>query len=159
MTCREVLDVVEAVAAGDLEPDAVLRAHLESCPRCASALASARRLETALAAWPAPPAPARFTPTVIAHIRRERWRTEQNVDRLFNVAIAVAVLLVAGGVLALLNLGGVIALASAGWTLLGGAAGSAVQQTAPAFGTYVAAVGLLVSALGMWWWAERRLLL
>jgi hypothetical protein len=32
----------------------------------------------------------------------------------------------------------------------------AAIDAAPAIGTYVSAAGLLVSALVMWWWAERR---
>ena len=57
LTCEDALDLVEPVAAGDLEVDAALRAHFETCPRCASALASARRIEAALSAQDAPPAP------------------------------------------------------------------------------------------------------
>ena len=107
VTCSDVLHLVEAVAAGDLEVDDRLRAHLETCPSCASALASARRLEAALQARPSPPAPAQFTTAVLAKIRHERWRSEERVDRIFNVAIAAAVLLVVGSVLALTNVDGV----------------------------------------------------
>ena len=35
MTCDDVLEIVEAIAAGDVEVDSALRAHLETCPRCA----------------------------------------------------------------------------------------------------------------------------
>ena len=48
MTCQELTDFVEPIAAGDLEPDAEMRAHFETCPLCASELASARRIETAV---------------------------------------------------------------------------------------------------------------
>ena len=157
MTCRDVLDLVEPIAAGDQNVQPSVRAHVESCPRCASALASARRIELALAAHEPPGAPVRFTPTVLARIRRERWRTEQNVDRLFNVAVAAALILVAGGVLALLNLSGVMAAGRLGWSVLTTITGEAVAHAVPFVATYVAAAGLLASALGMWWWAERRL--
>ncbi len=60
MTCRDVIDQVEAFAAGDQQPDEAARAHLETCPRCASALADARRIETFLMAWPAPRGPGPF---------------------------------------------------------------------------------------------------
>src|SRR5918996_889703 len=100
MICKDVLELAEPIAAGDLQPAENVRAHLESCPRCAGALASARRLEAALSALEPPPAPETFTPSVLQRIRRERWRSEQHVDRLFNVAIAAALVLVVGGVAA-----------------------------------------------------------
>ncbi|MGH2604849.1 MAG: hypothetical protein ACRDJ9_36325, partial [Dehalococcoidia bacterium] len=118
LTCQDALDVVEPIAAGDLEVDAALRFHFETCPRCASALASARRLETALAGRDAPAAPPGFTTAVVARVRRERWRSEQHVDRIFNVGIAAAILLVLGAVAALLNVSGVLSTAAAVWQLL-----------------------------------------
>ena len=39
-------------------------------------------------------APAAFASMVVARVRNERWRSEQHVDRVFNVEIAVAVLLI-----------------------------------------------------------------
>jgi anti-sigma factor RsiW len=157
--CARALDVVEAIAAGDLELDAVLRAHFESCPRCSAALASARRLETALAARPAPAAPARFTPTVLSRIRRERWRAEQRVDRLFNVAIAAAALLVVGGIFAMFNVNTLLGASQTTWKVLSTMSLSAVEGAAPSVPIYIGSAGLLVSALAMWWWAERRMTL
>ena len=84
MTCAALLDLVDAIAAGDLEPDHEMRAHLESCPTCAAELASARRIEALLAARAAPEAPPRFTVAVQHRIRTERWNAEQRVDRIFN---------------------------------------------------------------------------
>ena len=156
MTCREAIDLVEAIAAGDVALEGASREHFESCPRCASALASARRIEAVLAAQEAPGAPAAFTPMLMNRIRRERWRSEQAVDRLFNVAILAAVILMAGGVLALLNLEDVMAVASRVGTVLA-TASSGPRTSGPTFSTYVGAIGLFISALGMWWWAERRL--
>jgi hypothetical protein len=157
MTCKDAIDLVEAIAAGDLELVGEPLEHVESCPRCAAALASARRIEAVLAAQDTPPAPPRFTPLVMARIRRERWRSEQAVDRLFNVAIVAAVLLVSGGVLALLNLNQVLAVAARLWTAFAEASVASSKAAVPTIGTYVAAIGLFTSALGMWWWAERRL--
>ncbi|HEX2458289.1 MAG TPA: hypothetical protein VHI99_31630 [Vicinamibacterales bacterium] len=157
MTCHDVLDLVDAIAGGDADVAPDVRAHLETCPGCAAALAAARRIELALSAGEAPLAPATFTAAVIARIRRERWRSEQQVDRLFNVAIAAAILLVIGGALALLNVGSVMNLASGTWMLVSALGGEAALQAQPLLVTYAAAAGLLMSALGMWWWAERRL--
>ena len=157
MTCKDVTELVEAIAAGDLEPTAQLRAHVESCPGCASALASARRLEAVLSAPKPPPAPARFVPVVLQRVRRERWRAEQQVDRLFNLAMVAALVIVAGGVFALMNVSGVVAAASETVAVIASVRGEVARQAAPSVNTYIAAGGLLASALGMWWWAERRL--
>lgn len=157
MTCTDALHLVEAIAAGDLAVDETVRTHFETCPRCASALASARRLESALQARPKPQAPARFTQTVLGRIRQERWRSEQRVDRVFNVAIVVAVLLVAGGVAALTNVDAMLGAARTLWGFVAAVGGQALQTAAPMLLTYIAAAGLLMSALAMWWWADRRL--
>ncbi len=157
MQCRDVLELVEPIAAGDLLPDDEVRAHLQSCPRCAGALASARRVETLLSSMEIVPAPAAFVSAVLQRIRRDSWRSEQNVDRLFNVAMVAAVVFVVGGVAALLNVDGVLAFAGSVWIFLKDSTREAARTAAPTAGTYVAAIGLLVSALGMWWWADRRL--
>jgi len=157
MTCKDVIELVEAIAAGDLEPTAELRAHVETCPHCASALASARRLEAALAAQDSPPAPERFVPLLLQRVRRERWRAEQQVDRLFNLAMVAALVIVVGGVFALMNVSGVVAAASETVSIIASVRGEVARQAAPSVNTYIAAGGLLASALGMWWWAERRL--
>ena len=83
----------------------------------------------------------------------------QQVDRLFNVAIVVALILMAGGAFALMNVSGLMAAAGIAWSVFSGASGQVVHQASTTLGTYVAGAGLLVSALGMWWWAERRLTL
>jgi anti-sigma factor RsiW len=157
VTCKDALELVDAIASGDVEVDQHAREHFETCPRCASALASARRVEALLMARAAPPAPARFTQGVVQRIRRERWRAEQQVDWLFNIAIVVAVLVIVGGVVALTNLDGLLALGAATWTLMTSAGGEVARQAAPTLGTYVAAGGLLASTLVVWWWAERKL--
>jgi anti-sigma factor RsiW len=155
MTCKEALELVEPIAAGDLEPGAAARAHFESCPRCAGALASARRLEAALERREAPDAPPRFTAIVVQRIHRERWRAEQNVDRVFNLALAAALVLVVGGIFAVMNVSGVISAAAGTWALITTVGSQVARDAAPSLNTYIAAACLLVSALGMWWWAER----
>ena len=157
MNCKEALELVEPIAAGDVVADAAARAHFESCPMCAAALASARRLEMMLAGREVAVAPARFTGAVLQRLRRERWRSEQHVDRLFNAAIGVALLLIGGGILALMNLSGVMAAAAGAWTATATLGQQFARSAAPTLNTYVAAVLLLMSALGMWWWAERNL--
>jgi methylthioribose-1-phosphate isomerase len=52
-------------------------------------------------------------------------------------------------------------LAGANWLVNAVASATAEMavRAAPAIGTYVGAVGVLMTALLMWWWAERRLTL
>jgi len=157
MTCTEALELVEPIAAGDLAADAVARAHFETCPGCAAQLASARRLDALLASREPFRPPPRCAAVVLQRIRRERWRAEQQVDRLFNVAIGAALLLIGGGLLALMNVGGVLAAAGGTWTAVAALASYIAREAAPSLNTYIAGILLLVSALGMWWYAERTL--
>jgi anti-sigma factor RsiW len=156
MTCKDAVQFIEAIAAEEIQPTPELRAHFESCPACASALAAARRLEALLAANSPPLAPDRFVAVVLQRVRRERWRMEQNVDRLFNVAMIAALLIVALGVFALMNLSGVIAASDGAWSALTTLGGQMAEKMVPAVNTYIAAAGLLLTALAMWWWAERK---
>jgi hypothetical protein len=72
--------------------------------------------------------------------------------------MVAAVVLMAGGVLAMMNIDVVMGIAASAWGVFRGGMQATVQDAAPTVGTYVAAAGLLASALGMWWWAERRLI-
>jgi len=157
MTCREVQDLVEGVAAGDLVADAAFQAHVETCVTCAAALASARAIEAALASRPAPAAPAQFEAAVAARIRREHWRAEQQVDRAFNAAVAVGVLAIVTGALALFNLASVTAaITSAAGTLAAAASQSLARpaEQAPPLWSYALACALLGTSLLVWRWAE-----
>jgi anti-sigma factor RsiW len=137
--------------------DGAVRAHLETCPRCAAALAAARRVETLLAARSAPAAPAEFTQAVMVRIRRERWRAEQHVDRIFNVAIVAALVLVVGAIAALFNVNEIVRASAKVWELTTTATKAGAGSAAPAVRIYIAAAAFMASALAMWWWAERRL--
>jgi anti-sigma factor RsiW len=154
VTCRDLLEQIEAIAAGDQALDETARGHLESCPGCAAALAAARRLEDYLAARPAVDAPAKFTSSVLHRIRRERWRSEERVDRLFNVAMIFAAGVVLSGAAFLFNMSAGIELAATASRVLSTAGEEVLRRAAPSLGTYVAAMALLASALGMWWWAD-----
>ena len=156
MTCREMQERIEAVAAGDEAADDRFRAHVEGCVGCAASLARARRIEEALAARPAPP---RFAALVASRIRREHWRAEQQVDWLFNVAVAAALIAIAGGTLALVNLSLVTETVGAGLSAMlnyvtrPGAA--APVQVAAGLPTYLLGAAFLATTLLVWNWAER----
>jgi hypothetical protein len=74
---------------------------------------------------------------------------------LFNVAMAAALLIVGAGVLALFDVSGVVTASSGAWSGLSEIGTQVARQMAPAINTYIAAAGLLLTVLGMWWWAER----
>jgi anti-sigma factor RsiW len=157
MTCQHAAEFIEAIAADEIQPTPEVRAHFETCPSCAAALAAAVRLEGLLAANPPPLAPDGFVKQVLQRARRERWRMEQNVDRLFNVAMVAALVIVAIGVFALMNLSGVVAASDGAWSTLTALGGQVAQKMVPVVDTYIAAVCLLLTALAMWWWAEGRI--
>ena len=156
MFCDEVLELVEPLAAGDLAPDARLTEHLRTCPNCAAALESARRIERLLQTRPAVSAPAQFTARLTARIRRDRWRREQWLDAGFNIVIV--------GTLVLMVVGVWMAMRAAGLTIVSGDTLSAAGEQLTGFGTtiteslptYGGAAGVIGGALALWWWAERK---
>ena len=159
MSCDEMLDVVDQVAAGDLTPTPDAAAHLASCAACAAALEQARALERMLQARPVPKAPAQFTSRTTGRIRRDRWRREQIFDTGFNVALALVVVAIVGGVWLLMHRSGLIAVSNDAVGLIGTAVTTLVRRLAPAVPLYAGAAALLASALGIWWWAERDITL
>jgi hypothetical protein len=155
MTCHELDERIEALAAGDETPTDQVRAHLDGCVRCQAALAQARQIERLLAARPVQAPPARFTEAVAAHVRRERWESEQALDRWFNVIVAACVLLAAAGLWLLANVSGMAAVGADAGRLMREGAGIAAERLARDLPTYVAATGILLSSVAIWWWAER----
>ncbi len=155
MFCDEALDAVEPIAAGELTPDGRIADHLATCPNCAAALDSARRLERMLQARPAPRPAAQFTSRTLARVRRARWRNEQFLDVGFNVAIGAIVLAVIGGIWMLLHRSGLAAVSSDAMDLFGSGMMTMVRRVAPSLPLYGAASAVLATALVLWWWAER----
>ena len=157
MLCHEVHDAIEPIAAGELAPDDRIAAHLSSCPHCAAALEDARRLERILQARPAPRAPAQFTSRTLARVRRARWRTEQFLDLGFNVTVGLVLMAILGGVWLLMHRSGLVAVSNDAVDLLGTGLMTLARRVAPTVPLYAGATALLVTALGIWWWAEREL--
>jgi hypothetical protein len=154
MTCHEMDDRIEALAAGDEPQTDETRAHLEGCVRCQAALARAHQIERLLAGRPAQAAPPQFAQAVAAHVRRERWQSEQSLDRWFNMIVVACVLLLAGGLWLLANVTGMAAVGADAGRLISQGAGLAAQRLARDLPTYVAATGILLSTIAIWWWAE-----
>jgi len=155
MFCDEALNSVEAIAAGELQPDGRIAAHLETCPNCAAALESARALERMLRRRSVPPPPPQFTQRTLGRVRRARWRSEQFLDMGFNVAIVTGVLGVVAAIWLLVDRTGLSAVSRDAIGFFGSGLTVIVQRVAPSLPLYAAATALLATALGIWWWAER----
>src|SRR5262249_8600992 len=155
MFCDEALDAVEAIATGELMPEGRIAEHLASCPNCSAALESARRLDAMLRERPAPRAPAQFTTRTLSRVRRARWRMDQYLDLGFNIAILVIVAAVIGGIWMLLHRTGLTAVGNDAVDLLGSGLVMFMRRVGPSLPLYAGATALLVTALGIWWWAER----
>ena len=155
MFCDEVLELIEAIAAGDVTPDARIMAHVRSCAGCAAALAGARRVEQLLKDRTSPAAPPQFTTRIMGRIRRDRWRRDQFLDLGFNLVVAVVVLGILAAFWVVLSQTGFGGLSQDAFGVLGNAANDLIRRAAPSLPLYLAASGIVATALGVWWWAER----
>jgi predicted anti-sigma-YlaC factor YlaD len=156
MFCDEVLDSIEAIAAGELVPEGRIAHHLATCRLCAAALDSARQVERLLRARATPRPPTNFTTRTMTRVRRARWRSEQRVDAGFNTALALIVVGIAGAVWALVNRTGLTSVGSEALGLFTSGVVTVARRVAPALPMYGAATVLVAAALGIWWWAERN---
>jgi anti-sigma factor RsiW len=155
MFCDEVLELVEAIAAGDVPPDARVRAHAQSCAGCAAALAAARRVDQLLKQRSAPAAPPQFTTRIMGRIRRDRWRRDQFLDLGFNLVVGIVVLGVLAAFWVLLSQSGLAGIGQDAASVLGSAASDLIHRAASSLPLYLAASAIIATALGVWWWAER----
>lgn len=155
MFCDELLELIDAIASGDVTPDSRMRAHLSSCGGCAAALDDARSVDALLRARPVPPPPPQFTARIMGRIRRDRWRRDQFLDVGFNVVVGLIVFGMLAVVWTVLSQSGLGSMSRDAFGILNAAAASVVRRIAPSLPVYAAAAALLATALGVWWWAER----
>jgi predicted anti-sigma-YlaC factor YlaD len=157
MTCIELDDLIEPLAAGDVEPSAEVRAHLAECPSCAASLALATRINRVLIAQVAPVPRPDFTAALVTRMRRERWRSEQMLDLTFNFAVGLVAVIAIVGLWVAFSSTGLGAVGLAALNTLGRAVSESALQAAPQARIYALTTIGLVTGLGVWWWAERGL--
>lgn len=155
MRCEEADRLIEAFVGGDDLADDELVRHVDACQRCTAAIEMARAVERFLAAQPVTPPPSGFARTVVERLRTDRWRAERNLDLGFNLAIAAGLLVVVGGVWLLLNVSGLTAVAQDLTMIFADGMTTLAARVVTGLPTYTAAAGLVMTALGVWWWAER----
>src|SRR5579864_8217474 len=155
MFCDEALDVVEAIAAGEVAPEGRIAAHLETCVDCAGALRAARAVDQMLRTRAVPAPPPNFTTKTMTRVRRARWRSEQYVDLAFNVAIAAVLIAIAAGIWLLLARAGLTGVAGDAAGIVSRVVVDAARRHTPALPVYTGAAALVGTALLIWWWAER----
>ena len=153
--CDELLERIEAIAAGDLAPDTQTTAHLRSCGGCSAALEAARQIDRLLQVRSVPEPPRDFTNRTLARVRRERWRREQVFDIGFNIAVGAVLLGAVGAAWLFLDLSGLSVIGRETVSLLEAQIIGGFRAIAPSVGGYAAAIGLLIMVLAIWWWAER----
>jgi len=154
MTCDEVAEVIDALAAGEVTPSADMSAHLSSCAACGESLQTARAIDGLLRSRSVPAPPAQFTSRVVNRIHRATWRREQIVDGIFNAAMIAAAMIVVSGVGIALGRSGVSLLSRDAVQMFDAGLRAAAQKVAPSLPLYAGAAGLIAVALGLWWWAS-----
>ena len=155
MTCDDVQNAIELIAAGEMTPDAQMASHLATCRSCASALETAQRIDALLRQRPVPAPPAQFTARTMASIRRARWRNEQMIDWGFNAALALVALTIVAGLWIVFSRSGFTFVGNDALQLFGAGMRTFVQRVSPSLPVYALATMLLITALGIWRWAER----
>jgi anti-sigma factor RsiW len=155
MTCDDVQNAIELIAADEMTPDAGMASHLATCRSCAAALEAARRVDALLRQRPIPAPPAQFTARTMASIRRARWRNEQMIDWGFNAALALVGVAIAIAIWLVVSRSGFTFVGNDAMQLFGAGMRTFLQRVTPSLPIYALATMLLITALGIWWWAER----
>jgi hypothetical protein len=101
-------------------------------------------------------APEGFATTVMARVRRERWRSEQLLDWSFNAFVGIGVVLVVLGVFGLVYASGLVVISRDVFAALDIVAQNAGRIAADEAPTVALGMLLLTLTLGVWWWVEQE---
>lgn len=154
MRCEDIDPIIEELADGSLVAEAEQAAHLGSCARCSARLANAQGIHALLVAREVAQPSAAFTAAVMARVARERWQVERAIDIGFNLAIAAGVLILIGGAAGLAWASGLLTITIDLSAVLAAVTTPMANRVVSQLQTMVMAVLILVTALGLWWWAE-----
>lgn len=97
MNCDTVAELIEPLAAGEIELSGELRAHLDGCPRCAAGLAAARQINQSLVGARAQ-APRHFTATVLQGLPSRTSDVTDGLEAWFDTMAVLALLPVIAGI-------------------------------------------------------------
>jgi anti-sigma factor RsiW len=159
VSCADAQAVIEQMVDQTVpsnRTDDAVASHVERCDQCAASLALARRVDRLLAAAQAPAAPSGMVPAVLLRVSAERWRTDQVIDRWFTGALVAGLVLAVGGLTALFNLAGLTAGALEAVGALSLALPEATDRVATVLPNYGAALAVVLTAYGIWWWTDGR---
>ena len=90
----------------------------------------------------------------MARVARERWQVERAIDIGFNLAIAAGVLILIGGAAGLAWASGLLTITIDLSAVLAAVTTPMANRVVSQLQTMVMAVLILLTALGLWWWAE-----
>ena len=156
MSCADAQRAIEWMVDGAASTDDAVGRHVERCARCSASLALARRLDRLLTEEPTPAAPPELLPAVLSRVSQERWRSDQVIDRWFTVALVAGLLLSVGGLIALFNLAGLTGVALQVVEALSAGLPQVRGQVATVLLNYAAALAVVLTAYGVWWWTDGR---
>jgi hypothetical protein len=91
MNCETASELIEPLAAEDIELTSELRAHLDTCPRCTAELQVACRIHASLLSGRAH-APRHFTATVLQRLPAQHtWSLQDGMETMLDSALALSV--------------------------------------------------------------------
>ncbi len=97
MNCETATELIELLAAGEIEPSNELSAHLNTCPRCAAALGAARLIDQWLKSGPAQP-PRHFTANVLRQLPPRTLDAGNGVEMWFDTMAALSLVSIILGI-------------------------------------------------------------
>lgn len=153
--CARVATALDEGVSSLALPDD-LAAHAAACAECRARIALVRRIEEALATWPAEAPPPGFAARVATAARREAWAQDVVVDWGFNVAVAASVGVILAGVVAGLWMMSSAVPASQSSRVAADMLTAVVDRARAQVPVAVTAMALLATAVGGWWWAEQQ---
>ena len=97
MNCDTATELIEPLAAGEIEGSGELGAHLDSCPRCAADLVVAQLVNRWLVSSRAL-APRQLTARVLQQLPSRTWDVRDGIEAWLDTMAALSLLVVSVGI-------------------------------------------------------------